>query len=484
MNVPLRSLIALLPASIVAVTGMTGLLLQVFRRRDSEDTPPFAAITLMGLTAALASSVLIARGPSRNAMLGGAIVVDDFSLFAHGLILLVSILAVLFSGSYLSATGAQRGEYYALLCFSVVGMLGLVSAVELVAMFVALEVMSVSLYALVGFHRDRMESQEAALKYFLSGAFASAFLLYGIAMLYGASGSTNLGAVARGISRGGPEATGLAVLGAGLLLVGFGFKLASVPFHMWAPDVYEGAPTPVTAFMSAAVKIAGAAALLRVLFIALRDVAPDWQAGIAILAGLTMVMGNLGALAQSQLKRMLAFSSIAHVGYLLTALVAAPRVATEAVLFYLVGYAAVSLGTFGALAALTQREEPATLDDVAGLAEHRPALAAALTVLLISLTGVPVSAGFVGKFYVFSAAVGAGYAGLAIVGVLMSVVSAFYYLRVVVAMYMRPSGGKEWGALAPASSLALAACVAIVVAVGIYPAPLLELARRAARMLG
>ncbi len=484
MIVPLRSLIALLPASIVALTGMTVLLMQAFRRRDSEETPPFEAITLMGLLVALVSSVLIAQGPSRNAMLGGAVVLDGLSLFGHGLILLVSILAVLFSGSYLNATGARRGEYYALLCFSVVGMLGLVSAIEMVAMFVALEVMSVSLYALVGFHRGRMEGQEAALKYFLSGAFASAFLLYGMAMLYGAGGATNLGAVARGISRGGPEAANLAVLGAGLLLVGFGFKLASVPFHMWTPDVYEGAPTPVTAFMSAGVKIATAGALLRVLFIALRDVSPDWQAAIAILAGLTMVIGNLGALAQSQLKRMLAFSLIAHVGYLLTAFVAAPRVATGAVLFYLVGYAAVSVGSFGVLAALTGREEPATIDDVAGLAERRPGLAAAVSILLISLTGVPISAGFVGKFYVFSAAVGAGYAGLAILGVLMSVVSAYYYLRVIVAMYMRPSSGKEWVALAPASSLALTACVAIVVGVGIYPAPVLELARPAARMFG
>ncbi len=483
MNVPLRSLIALLPASIVAITGMTLLLMQAFRRRDSEDAPPFEAVTLTGLVAALGSTVLIAQGPSRNATLGGAIVLDDFSLFAHGLILPVSILAILFSGSYLKATGEQRGEYYALLSFSVVGMLGLVSALELVAMFVALEVMSVSLYSLVGFHRDRMESQEAALKYFLSGAFASAFLLYGMAMLYGAGGSTNLSTLARGISRGGPEAASLAVLGAGLLLVGFGFKLASVPFHMWTPDVYEGAPTPVTAFMSAAVKIASAAALLRVMFIALRDVAPDWQAGVALLAGLTMVIGNLGALAQSRLKRMLAFSSIAHVGYLLTALVASPRVATEAVFFYLVGYAAVSVGSFGVLGALTREQKPATLDDVAGLAEHRPAIAAALSVLLISLTGIPISAGFVGKFYVFSAAVGAGYAGLAILGVLMSVVSAYYYLRVIVAMYMRPSDGRDWGALAPAPGLAVAACVAIVIVVGVYPSPVLDLARRAARTL-
>jgi NADH-quinone oxidoreductase subunit N len=277
----------------------------------------------------------------------------------------------------------------------------------------------------------------------------------------------------------------LVVLGAGLLLVGFGFKVASVPFHMWAPDVYEGAPTPVTAFMAAGVKVAAFAALLRVFGGALASAGNDWQPAVAVLAALTMIVGNLGALAQSSIKRMLAYSSIAHAGYLMTGLVARPVQAGESVLFYLVGYAAVNLGTFGAIAALSRRDaEPLTLADFAGLGERRPVLAAALTVFLISLTGVPVSAGFVGKFYLFSAAVRGGYAGLAIVGVLMSVVSAYYYLRVVVAMYMEEAQADDrWSPLPAAAVLALAVCVAVVLVLGVYPGPVLMAARLAGAAL-
>jgi NADH-quinone oxidoreductase subunit N len=258
-----------------------------------------------------------------------------------------------------------------------------------------------------------------------------------------------------------------------------------VPFHMWAPDVYEGSPTPVTALMAAGVKAAAFGALLRVFLTALPSLAHDWQPVLAVLAVVTMVIGNLGALAQTSLKRMLAYSSIAHAGYLLTALVAAPALAAEAVLFYLAAYAAVNLGGFGAFAALARDgREPLALSDLSGLAERRPAVAAALTVFLISLAGVPVSAGFVGKFYLFGAAVSGGWVVLAIVGVLMSIVSAYYYLRVVVAMYMRdPAGQDPWGAVAPLSALALAMSVAAVLVLGVYPGPLLALARQAAHAL-
>jgi NADH-quinone oxidoreductase subunit N len=271
-----------------------------------------------------------------------------------------------------------------------------------------------------------------------------------------------------------------------LLLVGFGFKVASVPFHMWVPDVYEGAPTTVTALMSAGVKAAAFGAFLRVFLVPLGVLSGQWRPAVAVLAVVTMVVGNLGALAQSNLKRLLAYSSIAHAGYLLSAVVAAPGVAAEAVLFYLVAYAAVNLGAFGALAALANREgrEPLSLDDLAGLADRRPVLAAALTVFLISLTGVPVSAGFVGKFYLFNAAVSAGYAGLAVVGVLMSVVSAYYYLRVVVAMYMRePIAADTWAPVTGAASLALTLAAAVVLGLGVYPGPVLGWARMAAQSL-
>jgi NADH-quinone oxidoreductase subunit N len=341
-------------------------------------------------------------------------------------------------------------------------------------------------YALAAQHRERLESQESAVKYFITGAFSSAFFLYGIALLYGLSGSTHLANIAQAVavSAQGGQA-GLALLGVGFLLVGFGFKVASVPFHMWAPDVYEGAPTTVTALMSAGVKAAAFGAFLRVFLQALPGLAAQWQPAVAVLAVLSMVIGNLGALAQSSLKRMLAFSSVAHAGYLLTAVVAAPGLGTEAVLFYLVAYAAVNLGGFGALAALAKGgREPLTLDDVAGLGERRPLLAAGLTVFLISLTGVPVSAGFVGKFHLFRAAVDAGYVSLAIVGMVMSVVSAYYYLRVVVAMYMRePAGDDVWAPVGVAPGLALALAALVTLGLGVYPAPVLHWARAAAGSL-
>ncbi|HXK08911.1 MAG TPA: NADH-quinone oxidoreductase subunit N [Vicinamibacteria bacterium] len=474
----------IIPAAIVAVTGLVVLLAQAFTPKGKES--PSAALSLVGLAFALASVWVLAETPAtRGSVMAGALAADDFSLFLHALVLGTAAVAVLLSPSYLRAAGIERGEYYALLLFSVVGMLGLVSALELVSIFVALEIMSIALYGMAGMDRSRPESQESALKYFVTGAFASAFFLYGIALLYGASGSTSLVVVARSMGVLAPSSSLLAVLGAAMLLVGFGFKVASVPFHMWAPDVYEGAPTPATAFMSAGVKAAAFGALLRVFDSALPGLASRWQPLVAVLAMVTMVVGNLAALAQPNLKRMLAYSSVAHAGYVLSALVAAPGVAGEAVLFYLVAYAAVNLGAFGTIAALARGgREPLALRDVAGLASRRPALAAALTVFLISLTGIPVTAGFVGKFYLFRAAVDAGWWGLALVGVIMSVVSAYYYLRVVVAMYMsEPVGEDTWSAVSPASALALSVSAALTLLLGVWPAPLLALARAAAHSL-
>jgi NADH-quinone oxidoreductase subunit N len=473
------------PAAIVAVTGLAVLLVQAFTPRGRES--PSAPLSLAGLAGALGSVALLASGSGRGSVMAGAVAADDFSLFLQALLLGVAAAAVLLSPSYLRANGIERGEYYALLLFSVVGMLGLVSGLELVSIFVALEIMSIALYGMAGLDRRRAESQESALKYFVTGAFASAFLLYGIALLYGVGGSTALAGVARSLEAPSPGAAPLAVLGAAFLLVGFGFKVASVPFHMWAPDVYEGAPTPATAFMSAGVKAAAFGALIRVFDSALPALAAHWKPLVAVLAIVTMVVGNLAALAQSNLKRMLAYSSVAHAGYVLAALVAAPILAGEAMLFYLVAYAAVNLGAFGALAALSSAgREPLALPDVAGLADRRPALAAALAVFLVSLTGIPVTAGFVGKFYLFTAAVSAGGVGvaLALVGVIMSVVSAYYYLRVVVAMYMtEPAGDDTWSPVSPGSAFALAVAAALTLLLGVWPAPLLTLARLAARSL-
>lgn len=480
MGVDVRPVV---PALIVALTGIVVLLAQAFTPRGRP--APSLPLALLGLGGAMASVIVLCLRGARGATLGGAYVLDDYSLFLHGLILAVAIVCVLISPSYLRATGADRGEYYALVLFSVVGMLGLVSCLELVALFVALEIMSVALYGAAGLHRSRPESTEAALKYFITGAFSSAFFLYGVALLYGVSGSTWIDRIAPAVGAAtGGQAT-LALLGAGMLLVGFGFKVASVPFHMWAPDVYEGAPTTVTALMAAGVKAAAFGGFVRVFLRALPGLADQWQPAVAVLALVTMVVGNLGALAQTNLKRMLAWSSVAHAGYLLTALVAARGAGTEGLLFYLVAYAVVNLGGFGALAALARDgREPLSLDDVAGLARRRPALAAAVAVFMVSLTGVPVSAGFVGKFYLFRAAVDGGYVALALVGFLMSVVSAYYYLRVVVAMYMRdPVGEDQWAPVSASSAVALAFSTVVVLGLGVFPGPLLGWARQAASSL-
>jgi NADH-quinone oxidoreductase subunit N len=492
-NLDLRPLF---PAIVVALTGLVVLLAQAFTPKGGR--APAAALSLAGLAGALAAVIAIASGQGRGAVLAGSVAADDFALFFQALILAIAIVAVLLSPSYLRETAIDRGEYYALMLFAVVGMLGLVSALELVAIFVALEIMSVAVYALAGLHRDRAESQEAAVKYFITGAFSSGFFLYGVALLYGVTGHTSLIVIAQGLRAGAiapavaaagvgslGAATALALVGTGLLLVGFGFKVASVPFHMWAPDAYEGAPTTVTALMAAGVKAAAFGAFLRVFLQALPSLAAHWQPAVAVLAIVTMVIGNLGALAQSNLKRMLAYSSVAHAGYLMTALVAAPGLGTEAILFYLVTYAAVNLGAFGVFAALTRRgREPVTLTDMAGLSERRPLLAAALTVFLVSLTGIPISGGFVGKFYLFSAAVRGGYAELAIVGMLMSAVSAYYYLRVVVAMYMdEPVGEDPWSPIGAGAAIALAISTVVVLVLGVYPGPLMALARAAAGSL-
>jgi NADH-quinone oxidoreductase subunit N len=476
----------LIPAAIVAFTGLVVLLAQAFTARGGRS--PSAALSLTGLAGAVAAAAMVASGRGRGATVGGSYAADDFALYFHFLILGIGIVAVLLSPSYLRATRADGGEYYALLLFSIVGMLGLASCLELVALFVALEIMSVAIYAMAGLHRARIESQEAAVKYFVTGAFSSAFFLYGVALLYGVSGSTTIPEIAAAVAAAPATAAGipgLALLGVGFLLVGFGFKVASVPFHMWAPDVYEGAPTTVTALMSAGVKAAAFAAFLRVFLQALPALSAEWQPAAAVLAIVTMVIGNLGALAQTNIKRMLAYSSIAHAGYILTAVVAAPGAGTEAILFYLVAYAIVNLGGFGALAALARDDrEPLSLDDVSGLADRRPLVAAAMAVFLISLTGIPVTAGFVGKFHLFNAAVGAGYVNLAVVGMLMSVVSAYYYLRVVVAMYMRePAGEDAWARVGVGSGIALAFAVAVVLVLGVYPGPVLAWARAAAASL-
>jgi len=356
-------------------------------------------------------------------------------------------------------------------------MLLLTSASDLIVVFIAIELMSLSLYVLSGLFKRRRQAGEASMKYFLLGAFASAFLLYGIALLYGATGTTNIDRIAAAAAAT-PHDT-LLIAGLGLLLVGFGFKISSAPFHMWAPDVYEGAPTSVTALIATGSKAAVFAVLVRLLLSGVRAVQADWTAVLWVLAALTMTLGNVVAIAQSNLKRMLAYSSIAHVGYMLVGLAAGGAAGAGAVLFYLLAYTFTTAGTFGVITLCVRAgEEAVDVRDYAGLGRRHPVLAFALALLLLSLVGIPPLAGFVGKFYLFGAAVRAGFVWLAVLGVLNSAIAAYYYLRVIVTMYMQEPD-EQSASVAPsfAGGLALTIAVIGVVLLGLMPAPFVDLAQ-------
>lgn len=478
MNV---DILPVLPAIIVALTAIVVLLAGAFAHSGLSACRNLA-------TAGLGAALLFTLLAPPDGSMGGTILGGAYSAFVGISILVVAILAVWLAGARLDDDRVNPHEFFTLMLFSVVGMLGLATAGEAISLFVALEIMSVALYALCAMPRTGPARQEAAIKYFITGAFSSAFLLFGIALLYGASGSTTLSVMARSVSQGGA----LALMGAAFFFVGFLFKVGAAPFHMWSPDVYQGAATPVTAFMAAAVKIAAFGALGRVVAVALGGMSGSWAPGVALVAGFTMVIGNLGALAQTDLKRLLAFSSVAHAGYILSGVVgmaiAAPvdqARSLEALLFYVATYAITNLGAFGILIAIRRSgQEPSLTTDVTGLARRNPVLAAMLTILLISLTGVPISVGFVGKFHLFKAAVAAGYSGLAAVGVLMSVVSAFYYLRLVVLMYMEePVAGVEFETDPGVSPKIVALAAALTFGLGVAPGPLMALAKAAAASL-
>jgi len=376
----------------------------------------------------------------------GMIVLDGFSSFMSVLFLASGLLGIALAYDYLKRMGIERGEYYVLMLFSLSGMILMAQAADLIVIFLALELLSIPLYVLAAFARPRADSEEAGLKYFLLGAFATGFVVYGIALVFGATGSTSLGTIS---SMAALQASGsllsslpLLLIGAGLILVGLGFKVAAVPFHMWTPDVYQGAPSSVTGFMAVGAKAAGFAALLRVFVTAFPSLDAKLVPVLWGLAALTMFAGNVIAIAQTNIKRMLAYSSIAHAGYILMALVAYgnPVVSADAVssaLFYLVTYAITSFGAWSVVIALEKADAKGLeISDYAGLGRRKPALAAAMTIFMLSLTGIPPTLGLVGKFYLFRTVIEGGYIGLAIIGVLTSLISAYYYLRVVVVMYM------------------------------------------------
>jgi NADH-quinone oxidoreductase subunit N len=474
---PQVTISVLLPALIVLGAGGLVLLLDLVPPRDSKTH--LGGVALAGILAALlATGWLWLRGGDGRAF-RDMVLLDGYALFFDVVICYAAALVVMLSMDYLGRTGGESGEYYALVLFATAGMMLMASAGDLIVVFLSLELMSLSLYVLAGLFKTRLTSGEASMKYFLLGAFATSFLLYGIALIYGATGSTNLDRIAASAAaRGGDP---LLLIGLGLLLVGFGFKISSVPFHMWAPDVYEGAPTTITALIATGSKAGAFAALIRVLMVALPGAQADWSALLWGVAALSMTLGNVVALAQSNLKRMLAYSSIAHVGYMLMGLVAGGAPGMGAILFYLLAYTFTTIGAFGVIALCARAgEEAVEVGDYAGLARRHPVLAATLALFLLSLIGIPPLAGFVAKFYLFGSAVRAGYIWLTVIAVLNSAVAAYYYLRVIVYMYMRePEGASVAVAPSLAGGLALAIALLGIVLLGVAPAPFADLAQAA-----
>jgi len=411
----------------------------------------------------------------------GTYAVDNFALFFKTVFLLAAGLAILHSGAYLRQEGSEHGEYYALLLFAVVGMMVMASGRDLMVIYVGLELMSITFYALVGLIRARLSSNEASLKYFLLGAFSSGFLLYGFSLLYGLTGTTSIPGIHTFLAAN-PAAVGAPlVLAMVMVVIGLGFKLALAPLHFWAPDVYQGAPTPVTGFLSVGSKAAAFAAVLRIFGSGLAGQGALWSELFTGLAVLTMIVGNLLAIQQSDIKRMLAYSSIAHAGYAMVGVVVGGVIGTSAVLFYMLGYAFMNLGVFGVITALNRTEgEASSLDNFRGLAKVHPGLAFIMFVLLFSLAGIPPTAGFFGKFYIFMGAVRAGLVWLAVIGMLNSAVSAYYYLRVIMIMYMSEPEGEAQILLSRPMTWGLAVSVLGVFALGLMPDTFLALARSSA----
>ena len=464
---------AVVPMLCVALAALAVMGAEAFRSRG--ETMPVGGLGIVGLIGAAVSSALLWN---RNAISFGVIVADNFALFVTITLVIVGILTIMFSSPVVKRDGLPKGDFYALILFSIVGMMMMASANDLLVIFIGLEIMSIAVYVLTGIRRDDPRATEAAFKYFLLGAFSSAFFLYGIAFTYGLAGTTRLDRIGAFLAAQSMSDNRLILVALGLLLVGFAFKISAVPFHMWTPDAYEGAPAIVTGFMSTGVKAAAFAAFARVFLSAFEPFSGEWAPIIWWIAVATMILGTVVGVAQSNLKRMLAYSSIAHGGYLLVGLVAANQVGKAAILFYLLAYAVTNLAAFGVIALLgTKHAANDELRDYAGLWHSRPALAGLMTVCLLSLGGLPPTVGFIGKWYIFSAAVGAGYYGLAIIGVLTSVISVFFYLRVVVMMYM--SDQPATAVFPPVSTVGMAALVAsivVIVALGILPTPVLNFA--------
>ncbi|OGB98163.1 MAG: NADH-quinone oxidoreductase subunit N [candidate division NC10 bacterium RIFCSPLOWO2_12_FULL_66_18] len=467
------------PEIVITVTGLLVLLLDVAVRGRNRGW--LGGVSVVGVTVALGLVLRQTAGPARSLAFSGLHVVDNYANFFKVVFLLSTIIVILLSARTLQEQGMAVGEFNALLLFATLGTMLMASAVDLLSLFVGLETMAVSTYALCGFLKGDQRCNEGALKYLLMGVFSTGVVLYGMVLLYGFAGSTNLEAIARAIGMGTFSNPAL-LMAMVLLAAGFGFKIAAVPFHMYLPDMYEGAPTPVVAFMAGAAELAGLAVLVRVFLWALPGLQADWSLLFWVLAVLTMTIGNLVAIAQANIKRMLAYSTIAHMGYLLIGPVVGSQLGVAAVLFYSLVYACMTIGAFGMVILLARGTVPGDqIDDFTGLAQRSPLAAAIMLLFLLSLTGIPPTAGFVGKFYLFAAAVDAGYIWLVLIAVINSAISLFYYMRVVMVMYMRdlPPQGIALSR-SPALYLALFLAAAVTLLLGIFPGPVLEFAKASA----
>jgi NADH-quinone oxidoreductase subunit N len=480
------NLLGLLPEIILTVTGVLVMLAEPMIA-PGRSRKPLGWLAILGTLLAGAGAfyqhrIFDSLGGEKPLMaFSNTIQVDNFSVFFHLLIAAVVLAVLAASLDYFDGPVSHAGEYFALLCFGATGMMLMTCSVELLMVFVGLEISSISTYILAGFRKGQATASESALKYFLLGSFATAFFLYGIALAFGATGSTSIGALAGSLSMSRTPA--LAFLSVAMILIGLGFKVSAAPFHVWTPDVYQGAPAPVVALMSTAPKAAAFAVLLRILFNAAGAMRQEWITLIMVLAVASMCIGNLGALLQKDVKRLLAYSSIAHAGYLLAAFTGFHNDAVSAASFYTAAYAAMNVGAFLVLTQIAGYGEKArTIDDFTGLGLKRPGLAALLSFFLLSLIGIPFTGGFFGKFYAFTAAVHHGYVWLAIVGLANSGVACFYYLRLLAALYTRPV--KETAMLDSdtkphfAAMLAVSACALATLALGIMPGKVLNLLQR------
>lgn len=464
------------PILMVTLAACASMLAEAFRKQDDHTGGKyFAVFGVIGLVGAIFTSV----GQWNQSLIGfGVISVDNFTVFFNITLAAIGLLTILLSVGNAERDHLPSGEYYTLMLFSIAGMMMMAATTDLLVIFIALEIMSLGVYVMTALKRASSEGAEAAFKYFVLGAFSSAFFLYGIAMAYAVSGTTKLDEIGMRVASSSLDPSILLILAMILLIVGFAFKIGAVPFHMWVPDAYQGAPTLVTGFMSTGIKVAAMAAFVRVFLSTFEPLRLEWIPIMSVIAALTMILGTVVGVAQTSVKRMLAYSSIAHAGILLVGLVAASSTGKAAILFYLVAYSVTNLGAFGVLAAISSADRPHDdIRDFAGMWKERPGLAALLTVFLLSLGGFPPTVGFIGKWYIFNAAIQEGLYTLAILGVLTSVVSVFFYLRIVVMMYMSDETAPEHRPAVSGLTVAgLLIALVGVIYLGILPGGLLSIA--------